>query len=307
MNTKVAFSICLICLVAAGYLVPTTAHSVGSTEFVDGFGGDATDDRDVIIQDGADDGRMLYATPATGLTGESASIVGEDGAKRLELDFAATVAGGKGINPGARSTFDDVFVLVNEFEEPTAVRIDIVEASDGSSVNIDDIRGFVTFYAGTGVEAGVGGPNSIELQSESATSIGLEFDPVGNDLAGTSISFAFVLTVPDDAISDPADPAITGDWETAGLGDGPSGTATGEDSMDGENTTAIDGAGANTEKSGDDITPDAPTAPGSAADATTGWGVDGVAFDASLRSSLSTILFMLLVLIPVVVVGRRGT
>lgn len=307
MNAKIGLSICIVCLVAAGYLVPTTASSVGGgTEFVDGFDGDVAGDRDVIFRDDTDDGRALYATPAAGPNGEFASIVGEDGAERLELDFAATAAGGEGINPAARSTFDDVFVLVNEFEEPTAVRIEIVDAP-GSAMDIDTIRDAVTFYTSADGGTELGGSDPVEIAPESTTSVGLEFDPVGRDLAGTSIEFAFVFTISDGG----AGPEST-DRSTTGSMTGdraPTGPGTDESIGTGGNTGLFDEPGADAEGVGNEAgTPtDRSTAgPGTPAVTATPESSDEYGgAGTGVRSSLPALLIAVVLLVPVIVIGRR--
>jgi hypothetical protein len=281
-----------MCLVATGYLVPTTASSVGDVaEFIDGVGGDVTGDRDVILRDGTGDGRTLYATPAAGPNGEFALIVDEDGVERLVLDFTATTAGGEGINPMARSTFDDVFVLVNEFEESETVRIELVDVAGASTMDSEEIRDIITFYARNDAGHEVGGSDSIDVPPESTASIGLEFDPVGSDLAGTSIEFAFVFVVPDRASGEPDDLLTADDRMTAGGGD----------------ARATDGPGVEAEPiSNEDAESDAPILPGSGAEPmTTPSDPDGDnGPDAGVQPDLPIPLIALLLLSSLIIVGR---
>jgi len=234
-------------------------------------------------------------------------IVDEDGVERLVLDFTATTAGGEDINPMARSTFDDAFVLVNEFEESDTVRIELVDVAGASTMDSEEIRDIIMFYARNDTGHEVGGSDSIDVPPESTASIGLEFNPLGSDLAGTSIEFAFVFVIPDRASGEPDDPLTADDRMTVGVGDTLGEAPATNESMDDGDARATDGPGVEAEPiSDEDAESDAPILPGSGTEPmTTASDPDGGnGPDAGVQPDLPIPLIALLLLSLVIIVGR---
>jgi len=315
MYVKIALSMCVVCLVATGFLVPTTASSVADgviesiNEDWNSTGSEIkSGDRDIILSGGNDDGRTLYATPAAGANGEFASVAGEDGVERLTLDFGATTAGGEGINPMARSTFDDVFVLVNEFNESKAVGIELVYLADNSTIDPEELHNAVTFYSVTDTKSEFGDSSFVEIEPESAMSVGMEFDPVGRDLAGTSIEFAFAFTIPDaDAGAESVDRPTIGP-NSADRTPGRTGEPVNPGGQGvGENREPFEEPGADVESVKQDGGPPAdrePSGRGSMTSTPEANG-DNDGPEISVKSSLPKLLLVGALLLPVIAIGRR--
>lgn len=318
MYVKIALSMCVVCLVATGFLVPTTASSVADgviesiNEDWNSTGSEIkSSDRDIILSGGNDDGRTLYAAPAAGANGGFASVAGEDGVERLTLDFGATTAGGEGINPMARSTFDDVFVLVNEFNESKAVGIELVYLADNSTIDIEELRNAVTFYSATDAGTEFGDSSFVEIEPESAMSVGMEFDPVGRDLAGTSIEFAFAFTIPDaDAGAESVDRPTTGpnsaDRTPVRTGEPANPGNPGGREFD-ENRELFEEPGADVESVNKDGGPPADRGSSGRGSVTSTPGADGDngGPEISVKSSLPKLLLVGALLLPVIAIGRR--
>lgn len=246
MNPNTALPILVVALVATGWIAPTLAATV--TEDVHAQQEDAPE-WDVIVQDDDDEEQVLFAAPSPGPNGDFATVVeGDDGAGTLELELAEIESGGRGINPGTRSDFGDVFRVENRLDGERTVSVAIT--SDDPSADLGALRDAVGFYAGGDPADTIDGDGAVSVAPGESVPIGLTIDLTDGALAGESFAFAFEFVV------------VGGDEQTATAADADSDAGADPDAEsadDGERAddeSADDGERANDESAADESADD---------------------------------------------------